>query len=473
MKSNAITFIKNFLYTILSNLLTMIVSLIMILIIPKWLNIEDYGFWQLYLFYSSYVGLLHFGWNDGIYLRYGGTEYKDLNKQLFFSQFWIFVVFQFVVGIFLIIVTDLFVLDNNKVFILVMTAICMFLVNSKFMLTYILQATNNFKEFAQIKIVENIFFFMFVILFLIFEKNNYKLLITADLLGKFISLLFSLYICKDIVINKISCFFINLREILENISSGVKLMFSNLASTLIIGTVQFGIERVWSVETFGKVSLTLNISNFIMVFINAVGIVMFPLLRRTDREKLSSIYKMARIILMVPLLGVLLIYSPIKTIFSIWLPMYSESLKYMAILFPMCIYEGKMALLINTYLKTLRKEKLMLFINLVAMIIGVIFTVLCTIILENLILSLISMVLVLAFRCIFAEICIMKILKISSHMDILLELTLTITFILAGYFLNIWSGLLVYLIGYLIYLLLKRSDIKVTFKRLKQLVSME
>ena len=29
----------------------------------------------------------------------------------------------------------------------------------------------------------------------------------------------------------------------------------------------------------------------------------------------------------------------------------------MALLFPMGVYEGKMALLINTYLKTLRKEK--------------------------------------------------------------------------------------------------------------------
>ncbi len=40
-----------------------------------------------------------------------------------------------------------------------------------------------------------------------------------------------------------------------------------------------------------------------------------------------------------------------------WLPEYADSLQYMGILFPIVIYEGRMSLLINTYLKTIRKEK--------------------------------------------------------------------------------------------------------------------
>lgn len=47
---------------------------------------EEYGYCQLHLFYSSYVGFLHFGWNDGIYLRYGGKNYIELDKKLFFFQ---------------------------------------------------------------------------------------------------------------------------------------------------------------------------------------------------------------------------------------------------------------------------------------------------------------------------------------------------------------------------------------------------
>lgn len=99
-----------------------------------------------------------------------------------------------------------------------------------------------------------------------------------------------------------------------------------------------------------------------MVFINSVGIVMFPILRRISTEKLELLYGSIRNVLMVPLLFLLIFYYPMKIILS-WLPQYAESLEYMALLFPMIIFESKTALLINTYLKTLRQEKKMLFIN--------------------------------------------------------------------------------------------------------------
>ena len=75
-------------------------------------------------------------------------------------------------------------------------------------------------------------------------------------------------------------------------------MLANVASMLIIGVVRFGIEHAWDVETFGKVSLTLSVSNLMMIFINAVGIIIFPILRRTNESKLSEIYTIMRDFLM-------------------------------------------------------------------------------------------------------------------------------------------------------------------------------
>lgn len=80
-------FIRDFSYTITSNFVSIMVSTLVILIIPKLIGIKEYGYWQLYLFYSSYVGFLHFGWLDGIYLRYGGKEYRDLDKSYFAHSF--------------------------------------------------------------------------------------------------------------------------------------------------------------------------------------------------------------------------------------------------------------------------------------------------------------------------------------------------------------------------------------------------
>lgn len=84
MNNKVLNFLKNFSYTFSSNLITLVVSTLVTLIVPKLIGVEDYGFWQLYMFYSTYVGFFHFGWNDGIYLRYGGEKYESLDKPKFF-----------------------------------------------------------------------------------------------------------------------------------------------------------------------------------------------------------------------------------------------------------------------------------------------------------------------------------------------------------------------------------------------------
>lgn len=106
---------------------------------------------------------------------------------------------------------------------------------------------------------------------------------------------------------------------------------------------------------------------------------------------------------MIVLLGALIIYYPLRAILASWLPNYADGLMYMAIIFPICIFEGKMSLLINTYLKALRKEKMMLKINVLTLLLSCIITFITTIIFKNLNFSIVSIVLLLGIRCVWAE----------------------------------------------------------------------
>ncbi|MEK4039045.1 hypothetical protein NYE44_24285 [Paenibacillus sp. FSL L8-0493] len=470
MNIKAMSFIKNMSYTISSNLITLIISTLGILVIPKLLGVEDYGYWQLYLFYASYVGFLHFGWTDGIYLRYGGDEYNELDKKLFFSQFVMLFSSQIFIGIFMCFFTSIFISDLNRGFIITMVSISMIIVNIRIMLIYILQATNRIKEYARVTMSDRVAFIILVIVFLLAGIRDYKVIILADLLGKLFSLIYSMVSCRDIVFNRISYFYLTINETTKNIGVGIKLMFANIASMLIIGVVRFGIELKWNMETFGKVSLTLSISNLLMVFINAVGIIIFPVLRRTNEDKLPLIYSTMKTFLMVPLLGLLVGYYPLKIILSVWLPQYTESLMYMALLFPMCVYEGKMALLINTYLKTLRKEKLILKINLVSVMLSITLTILFTLVIGDLTLAILSIVALLAFRSALAEVFLSRILNVSVYKDLLLEIAITLIFILTGWFLTWWIGAVLYLVAYSLYLVIKKKDITDTLKIVKQLI---
>jgi O-antigen/teichoic acid export membrane protein len=441
-----------------------------VLIVPKLIGVEDYGYWQVYLFYVSYVVFMHFGWSDGIYLRYGGKQYKELDKRLFFSQFYILIFSQVIMAMIISIMAVLFLADKNRIFIIQMTALSLVLANTRYMLLYILQATNRVKEYAKITTIGRIVYFILVVSLLFFGVREYKIMIFADLIGRFISLAYAMYFCKDIVFRKVSTFYLSFKEAKENISVGIKLMFSNMASILIIGTVRLGIERSWDVSTFGKISLALSASNSMMLFINAVGIVVFPILKRTDEKKLPRIFTTMRDFLMALLFGALIIYYPLKTVLSMWLPQYASGLMYMALLFPIFVYEGKMALLINTYFKTFRKEKLMMRINLISLILSLFITFITTVLFKNLDIAIVSIVVLLAFRSILAEIFLSKLLSITVYKDIILELMMTLIFILTGWFINSWYTVLIYGIVYLIYLAIKRKDIDNSIKNIKVLM---
>lgn len=470
LNTKAIKFLKNFSYTLSSNLITLLISTIVTLIVPKLIGVEEYGYWQLYSFYLSYLGFLHFGWVDGIYLRYGGEKYDDLDSKLFFSQFIMLVISQLLFGALVLAISNFFVHDIDKDFILKMIAFTLLLVNTRTMLLFIMQATNRIKEYAKVTLLDKIVYILLISFLLLIGVREYRLMIIADVIGKTLSLFYAIYCCKAIVCNKLSYFYFSFKETIINISVGIKLMFSNIASTLIIGTVKFGIEWNWNIGTFGKISLTLSISNMLMLFINAVGIVIYPILRRTNQEKLSSIYTTFRNSLIVSLYAIPIAFYPIKVLVTSWLPQYSDSLIYLALLFPMFIYEGKMALLVNTYLKTLRKEKKMLQINIITLSFSIILTLFATVVLDNLDLAVFNIILLIIFRSIWAEVYLTKVLLISIIKDVLYELVLTIIFILSGWFIDSWIIMIFYSLAYACYLFVKKDDISHTIIDLKHLI---
>lgn len=451
-------------YTLSSNIISFLISALITFVIPKMLGSESYGYFQLYLFYASYTGFLHFGWADGVFLRHGGEYYDKLDKKIFSGQFWLYTATEIIFGLLICLVGVTVVSDQDKSIVIALTGISVFLILPRTLLNYILQCTNRIKEYAIVTILEKVVYAAMVIIVVIIGTGSYIPMILADLLGKVCSLLYSVYQCRDILTTKPAKLRSAIQEAFANISVGIKLMFANIASMLIIGFVRLSIENQWDVTTFGKVSLTMAVSNLLMVFIRAVAMVMFPMLRRTSSDKLSSIYNTMRTGLMIPLLGMLVFYYPAKIVLSAWLPQYADSLIYMALLFPMCVFESKMSMLIETYMKTLRKEKWLLLVNVVTVSLSVIITLITTYWLHNLDLAVASIVFLLAFRCVFAELLLSTVLDVDVKTDIALELALTIIFIGASWFIGGITGLLIYAVAYIAYLVAKRKDVSMIFK---------
>ena len=451
--------LKKIVYTFGANFIALIASVFVTFVVPKSLSVEAYGYFQLYLFYVTYSVFLNFGWADGIFLKYGGEYYDNLRKSELSGQILLYNIFELIISLIIVFGAFAYQGDYNKRIIIICTGVSVILVLPRILLQYILQSTNRIKEYATLTIVEKIGYVICVAAAIAFGTDQYIFFIVADQIGKICSLVCSAYHCRDLLKAKPDSIDIAFEEAMKNISIGIKLVFANIAGMFIIGIIRLSVEAKWDVVIFGKISLTISISNLLMVFIRAVSLVMFPALRRTATSKISEIYVLMRTGLMIPLLGMLIFYYPAKVILSAWLPQYADSLVYMALLFPMCVFESKMSMLIETYMKTLRKEKWLLLVNVTTVSLSVVITLITTYWLHNLDLAVASIVFLLAFRCVFAELLLSTVLDVNVKTDIVLELALTIVFVGASWFVGGIAGLAIYAVAYLVYLFIKRNDV--------------
>lgn len=68
-----------------ANLISLGVSLITSFVLPYFISVEDYGYWQLFILYAGYVGFFSFGFNDGVHLNYATCSYNNDTAKKFHS----------------------------------------------------------------------------------------------------------------------------------------------------------------------------------------------------------------------------------------------------------------------------------------------------------------------------------------------------------------------------------------------------
>lgn len=469
MNNKVITLLKNFAYTIISNFLTLAISAILVLLAPKVIGVKEYGYWQLYLFFSSYIGIFHFGWLDGIYLRYGGEEYNKLDKQLFFSQFMELTVFQIIIAV-IIAIYAAFAQDPNRSYIFLMTAIVLVVGNLGQYFTFIFQLTNRIKEFSLVNAAGRIVYFLVVLSLVIFRYQHFEMYVVADLIGRIFTLLYGMYLCKDLLLVSFSKFRFYYSEIQENIRVGIKLVAANFAGMLVIGIVRYGIQSNWSVATFGKLSLTLNFSNFLMTFVSSISLVLYPMLRRIEPDKLKRIYDALLKSVDAVLLLSLILYYPIYLILPRWLPAYADSFKYMAMLFPMVVYNGKFNLLTMTFMKTYRFEKDLLSVNLITVFISFVITAITAYVIKDINLVVLSIIVILFLQNTIGELILSRRIGIKMSNNLILETCVVSTFIGANWYLSNTLGFLLFILVYGLYLIISRNQIKSGLTDLKLLM---
>lgn len=463
-------FAHNLSYAFVAQMIAMSISIIVNMVLPKFLGVESYSYWQLFIFYSQYIPFLHLGLNDGIYLRYGGIEFEELDRSVIKSQLLLGFCYQFVFCIILCFSSWILVTEKIRIWIVVLVCFFYLFYTIQNFFGYVFQAANETAWYSKTIILNRLVFFVFVIICLISRRDTVWLYVGGYIFAQLISMMYTGFKGYTILSAKCSNIRSSFQELKKSVSAGSKLMLANIASMLILGIGRQIIDLKWGIIVFGKISFSITLTNLVLIFIQQVGMVMFPMLRQLKSDKQKQIYELCRQGMFFTLPLVFIGYFPLKIILSVWLPDYVESLHYLALMLPICFFDAKMQMLCNTYLKVKRKEKLLLGVNLIAMLSSLGIGVLGGFVLQNLNMVVIGMVMSIALRSVITETYLAKIMGIVVNGTLIQEIIFVGIFMIVGWYLPEIYGIIVIVTLYLLMAVLNRKMLKEWFSSIKKTI---
>lgn len=358
---------KNYFLVLIAQAITLLIGIIKIIFIPYILGVDSFGYWQMYLLYVGYLGVLSLGFNDGIIIKYGSFTMENLPKGRLKGSLLLFLAMQMFFIILLLIITTFESNDiKQTVFLFVIGNILLTGITG--ITIGLLQVTNNFKKYSLVLTIDKVISIIIYGCLFYFNIANFTTIIIVDIVSKVISCIFSIYFCKEVFFGGKAELKGGIIEFKDNIQIGIKIMLSNLMGMLMIGYALFIIERALDIKQFSIIAFGISTTNIIILFASSLGVLIYPFISRrnfNENQKLHIVIKEGiTIILFVLLIG----FFPIKYIIEKFLSDYSQVLTILPILFVYVIYESKINIIINPYFKSLRFESLIFKFNIIFLI---------------------------------------------------------------------------------------------------------
>jgi O-antigen/teichoic acid export membrane protein len=443
-------FIKTSSYAFVAQVVSIVSSIILSLLIPKYVSIEFYGVLQYFLLIASYVGILHFGFNDGVYLKLGGSKFDNISRHEYLPQFILIFCFQFLCALTLFSYTHFFVIDaiNRQIFFLV--SIYIIIDNFYKILGFTLMATDKMQNYSKAVIVDKSLLILFTILIILEIIPAYTTtLIKIYILTHLIALILIFYFFRNFFSNWYKVSFNKVfSKIFSNMFFGISLTISNILGALIIGSGRFFVEHYWDIYTFAKISLALSLSLFLLMFFSEIGMVLFPFLRNISNSIQKIILEKSSFLLGILVMVSFIFFFPIYFFVQSFLPLYSESLNYLIFLFPISLYEIRFIMLYNTYFKSLKKQRILLFINLITFVVAMLLYGIA-IYIHSTELIVLGMLLSIMFRSIISKLYLNNHFSISINSYVIIEILFSGLFILIFKFFDV-SFLFLYYVFFII-----------------------
>lgn len=311
-----------------SNLIRLVIGIVSGLLVPKFLGIENYAIYKTFGLYVGYVGILHFGFVDGLYIKYGGFDIESIPKDHLKSEMLFLLFIQLAItflGVAIIIIT------GYDIKIILPVCIAIIPINMITFYKFLYQATGSFSEYARLNSIQPILNLIAIVLVIfIIRENSPYLFIKANLFILYFIFLILFYNSfrnlKDIKSEKI----FTVKNI-NNITVGIFIMFGNLSLMLFYSMDRWFVKILLTNIDFAYYSFAVSMMGIVTTLTNSIAIAFYPFLARMgeNRNILAKSYRYL-IILSTASSGIFFLF---KFVVYKFLPNYILSLNVIAILF--------------------------------------------------------------------------------------------------------------------------------------------
>lgn len=348
-----------------SNILVIISGIVVGFLVPDMMGVNNYGFYKIYTLYLTYIGLFNIGFVEGIYLKYGGTDYKDLNKLKFRTYTSFMYKLEILISIIILIIA-IVLFQNEEQFIFILLSIMIFPKIITGYYQFISQMTSRFNELSFRNIINSILTIIVVVIYYILYKIevisilSFKIYIISSVAIQYFITIWYIYTYREITFgNKEKITKNNICEFRDIIKLGFPLLFANLITALIFAMDRQFVSMLFDTYTYGIYAFAYNIIGLATTAISAISTVLYPKLKKDLKNdiifnKYDEYIKYTAILVVFMLCG----YFVLIPIINYFLPNYIMSIKIIKIIFPGLVIQSIITIVMHNYYKAVQKSKI-------------------------------------------------------------------------------------------------------------------
>lgn len=445
--------LKDFYYILSANIINLILGFISGFILPSALSYSDYNYIKLFAFYTGYVGVMHLGFLDGIFVKFGAYDYENLPKRKFRAYLKFLFIMQIIEALILSILIIFIGNFNDRMIVNIFVVINMIIMNITSYFTFIHQITKKFKLFSINTILSKILYVVGVVALLYFKELDFIYFIVLQTIVNVLILLIYVINNKGLVFGDSETLRENYQDIKSLMQTGFIIMIGNFIALMILGIDRLFVDALLNEYDFAMYSFAYSLVSLFFLILNSLTTIVYPYLARVDLDSFNDIYKNIRFGISLFISLTLSGYFVIEFIVNMFITKYNDAIPILIFLVPTVLYSAVINILVINVYKIFKETKKYFYNNIFALIISLVTNIIAIVIYRENISIAIATLISFIIWVIYSDRYFSNRFKIKLTKIYLFEFFIVLLFIFSAYLLNWYLGLSAFLVGYLIIVL--------------------